>query len=376
MADRREPFSINPQTQGGAVPTPEKWEVLVRRDNFAASEIRIPVLGELQPGEVRLVAEKFGLTANNVSYARFGDGGVPFWNAFPAPPEFGRVPLWSFVRVAESRNADIPVGGRYFGFVPMASHHTVQAEVTPRGFVETSPQRAFLPPWYLTFQRVGEPDDLDDVRALMRPVFPASFNLADLVERQAALGAKTLIVTSASSKTAIGMVDELLARRVGIPTVGVTSAGNQEFVESLGIYDEVVTYDAIESAGVTSPAVLVDFTGSAKWLGVVYQHFAPSLSHGVLVGFTHPNPDDKAPPGLPDPQPEFFFTPAIEDQAIADKGADAYFSRYHEAESRFLRRLASWIAIRGGQGPADLTDAFRCLLAGDQAPDVGRVLLP
>lgn len=358
------------------MPTPEKWEVLVRRDNFAASEIRVPVLDDLRPGEVRLVAEKFGLTANNVSYARFGDGGVPFWNAFPAPPEFGRVPLWSFVRVAESRNADIPVGGRYFGFVPMASHHTVQAEVTPRGFVETSPQRAFLPPWYLTFQSVGEPDDLDDVRALMRPVFPASFNLADLVERQAERGAKSLIVTSASSKTAIGLVDELLARRVGIPTVGVTSEGNQAFVESLGIYDEVVTYDAIESAGVTSPAVFVDFTGSAKWLGVVYQHFASSLSQGVLVGFTHPNPDDKAPPGLPDPQPEFFFTPAIEGQAIAEEGADAYYSRYHQAETRFLRRLTSWLAILGGQGPAELTDAFRCLLAGDQAPDVGRVLLP
>lgn len=358
------------------MPTPEKWEVLVRRDNFAASEIRIPVLEDLRPGEVRLEVEKFGLTANNVSYARFGDGGVPFWNAFPAPPEFGRVPLWSFVRVTESRNADIPAGGRYFGFVPMASHHTVQAEVTPRGFVETAPQRAFLHPWYLTFQRVGEPDELDDARALMRPVFPASFNLANLVERQAALGAKTLIVTSASCKTALGMADELRARNVGIPAVGVTSPGNEAFVESLGIYDEVVTYDAIESIDVTSPAVLVDFTGSAKWLGVVYQHFAPSLSHGVLIGFTHPNPDDKAPPGLPDPQPEFFFTPVIEDQAIAEAGADAYYARYHESETRFLERMASWLVVQGGQGPADLTDAFRSLLAGDQAPDAGRVLLP
>lgn len=358
------------------MPTSEKWEVLVRRDNFAASEIRVPVLGELGPGEVRLALEKFGLTGNNLSYARFGDGGVPYWNSFPGPPEFGRVPLWSFVRVVESRNADIPVGSRYFGYVPMTSHHTAQAEVTPRGFLDTSPQRAFLHPWYLTFQHVGEPDDLDDVRALMRPMFPASFNLAGLVERQAAHGAKSLIITSASCKTAIGLADELRARRVGIPAVGVTSAGNQAFVESLGIYDEVVTYDAIESAPVTSPAVLIDFTGSAKWLGVVYQHFARSLSYSALIGFTHPNPDDKAPPGLPDPQPEFFFTPVIEDQAIAEQGADAYYSRYHESETRFLRRMASWLTIRGGRGPAELTDAFRCLLAGDQAPDVGRVLLP
>jgi Protein of unknown function (DUF2855) len=359
------------------VPTQKKWEVLFRRDNLATSEIRVPVLGDLQPGEVRLDIEKFALTANNVSYARFGDGkNVPFWNAFPGPPELGRVPLWSFVRVTESRNADIPVGGRYFGYVPMASHHTVQAEVTPRGFMDTSPQRGFLHPWYLTFQCVGEPDNLDDFRALMRPVFPASFNLASLVERQAALGAKSVIITSASCKTAIGMADELLERGADITTVAITSAVNKAFVESLGIYDEVATYDAIQSATVTSPAVFIDFTGAAKFRRAVYQYFAPSLSYGALIGFTHPGAEDMAPPGLPDPQPEPFFTPVVEDQAIAEGGADHYYSRYHESETRFLQRMASWLAIRHGQGPADLVDAFRCLLAGDQAPAVGRVLTP
>ena len=150
----------------------------------------VPAPGELQPGEVRLALEKFGLTANNVTYAKFGDGvNAPFWNAFPGPPQLGRVPLWSFVRVTESRHADIPVGARFFGYVPMTSEHIVHAEVTSRGFRDTSPQRAFLHPWYVTFQRAGEPDDLDDYRALMRPVFPASFNLAGLVEQQIALGA-------------------------------------------------------------------------------------------------------------------------------------------------------------------------------------------
>jgi hypothetical protein len=351
--------------------------VLFRRDNLAAAEIRAPVLSDLLPGEVRLAVEKFGVTSNNVSYARFGDGEhVPFWNAFPGPQGLGRVPLWSFVRVTESRNADIPAGSRYFGYVPMASHHTVAAEATPRGFLDTSPQRAFLHPWYLTFQRVGEPDNLDDFRALMRPIFPASFNLASLVERQAAHGVKSLIITSASCKTAIGMTDELLERRAGVATVGITSAANRAFVESLGIYDQVATYDAIKSATVTSPAGFIDFTGAGHWQEAVYQCFASSLSYGVLIGFTHPGADDTAPPGLPAPQPEPFFTPVVEDQAIAEEGADRYYCRYHESETRFLERMASWLAIRPGQGPAELVDAFRCLVAGDQAPGEGRVLTP
>ncbi|MEQ0565861.1 DUF2855 family protein [Amycolatopsis sp. NEAU-NG30] len=359
------------------MPTRENWEVLVKRDDITATEIRVPEPAALQPGEVRLEVERFGLTANNVSYAKFGAGNlIAFWNAFPAPPEYGRVPVWAFVRVAESRNDAIAVGSRYFGYVPMASHHTVQAQVTPRGFLDTSPERGFLHPWYLTFQSVGEPDELDDFRALMRPVFPASFTLADLVERQAAQGAKSLIVTSASCKTAIGLAEELRARQTGIATVGITSADKKAFVESLGVYGEVATYDAFESAGVTAPAVLVDFTGSAKVLHAVYAQFAPSLTQGVLIGFNHPEPGEQAPAGLPDPQPELFFTPMVEDHTIGEEGADAYYARYHEAETRYLRSMASWLTIRHGQGPAAVADAFRSLATGTQAPDEGRVLTP
>ncbi len=359
------------------MPTRGKWEVLFRRDDLAVSEIRVPVLEDLRPGEVRLAIEKFGLTANNVSYTQFGDGkNAPFWNAFPGPPALGRVPIWSFVRVVESRNDGIPVGSRYFGFVPMASHHTVHAEVTPRGFRDISPQRSFLHPWYVTFQHAAEPDELDDFRALMRPVFPAAFNLADLVERQAALGVKSLIITSASCKTAIAMVDEVLERGLGVATTAVTSAGHRGFVAGLGLYDEVVTYDTVGSATVRAPAMVIDFTGVAPCLRAVYRHFAVALTAGVLIGFTHPGAADEPPPGLPDPQPAFFFTPMVEDQAVAEEGPDAYYARYQEAETRFLQRMSSWHTLRTGHGPVAVVDAFQSLRSGEQVPDEGRVLLP
>ena len=147
------------------------------------------------------------------------------------------------------------------------------------------------------------------------------------------------------------MVDELRERGVGIATVAATSARNKVFVESLGSYDEVLTYDAIGSATVTSPAVLIDFTGAARVLGAVYQHFAPSLLSGVLIGLTHRNPRTRRRPGCRTRSPEFFFTPAVEDQAIAAEGEDAYFAQYHAAETRFLQRMASWLTIRHGQGP-------------------------
>jgi hypothetical protein len=55
--------------------------------------------GPLAPGAARLKVEAFALTANNVTYATFGEA-MGYWNFFPAAdPAFGRVPVWGFAKV-------------------------------------------------------------------------------------------------------------------------------------------------------------------------------------------------------------------------------------------------------------------------------------
>ena len=50
--------------------------------------------------------DKFALTANNVTYAAFGDA-MHYWKFFPGPDdESGRVPVWGFADVADSRCND------------------------------------------------------------------------------------------------------------------------------------------------------------------------------------------------------------------------------------------------------------------------------
>ena len=59
---------------------------------------------ELQPGQSRLRVDAFGLTANNVTYAVFGDM-LGYWKVFPATDsadQWGRVPVWGFAEVVES----------------------------------------------------------------------------------------------------------------------------------------------------------------------------------------------------------------------------------------------------------------------------------
>lgn len=353
------------------------WEVLVKRDDPATAEVRPVEPAPLGPGEVRVALEKVAMTTNNATYARFGDDAViAFWNAFPGPDGLGRVPVWAFVRVTESAHPDVAVGTRYYGYMPMASHHVVAAQPVPGGFMDSAPERSFLHPWYLTFERAGEPDELDDRRAAVHCVYPASFNLADLVTRKAAEGARTAVVTSASSKVSTGLAAELAARAPGLATVGITSARNVAFVTGLGLYDQVVSYEELETVPVTGPSVLVDVTGDPGIRTRAAAHLADGLVHTALVGFTHPAASVLPPSGMAGPEPEVFFTPAIEMAAAEAEGPEAYRARYAAAERRFLEQAGQWLSVTHRRGPDAIVASFRDLLTGEQRPDEIVVLAP
>jgi hypothetical protein len=350
------------------------WSLVVEQDDPTAAECRPANHPALAPGEVRLAVEKFALTMNSVTYVRLGDGELPFLDAFPSPAGYARVPVWAFLRVIDSRNDGIAIGGRYFGFVSIGTHHTVAARHTSRGFVDTAPEHEFLPIWYRTFQRVAEPDELDDRRAVFRPIFPASFNLAEFVAGQAEDGVKSVVITSASSRTAIGLAD-LLARHADLPTVGLTSAANLDFVAGIGCYDTLACYNELGSVSVLAPAVLVDFTGEHRRISAIYDRFPGALAHTALVGYTHPG-SVQQPPELTDPEPKIFFTPAVEEQRVAEEGEHAFYARYHDAEQRFLESTTAWLTIRRQRGPAEIADVFRDLVAGEQPPGVSYLLSP
>ena len=65
---------------------------------------------ELADGEALLHIESFGLTANNITYAVFGDA-MNYWAFFPASgPGWGKLNVWGYARVEESRNSGVAEG--------------------------------------------------------------------------------------------------------------------------------------------------------------------------------------------------------------------------------------------------------------------------
>ncbi|WNV84556.1 DUF2855 family protein [Umezawaea sp. Da 62-37] len=350
----------------------DTWDLLFERGDLSKHEVRHSEAAALEPGQVRLAVERFGVTAVTAAYAMFGDSPLRFFDVFPAPEGFGRVPVWGFARVVESRAADVAEGSRFFGLLPMSSHHTVTPEVVDGGFVDAG-QQAVPHDWYRTYDS-ADPDELDDRRALLHPLFPCSFTLADLIGKQVAAGVKSVVITSASSKTAIGLAD-LLARVDGVVVTGVTSDEHKAFTSGLGLYDTVLAYDELGVDVASSPTVFVDFTNSEERMRAVYRHAGGELTTTLLAGFTHPS-TSFAPPELGDPQPQPYFTPVVEQQVMAETGVDAYRRDYREAETRFLIGSRSWLDVQRGSGPEAIADAYRAVLAGEQPPSAGAVLTP
>src|SRR4051794_40539132 len=110
------------------------WDLLVDRTDLTQTSIVEVPEPEVGDGQVLLKVDRVGMTANNVTYAVFGDA-MQYWDFFPAPPGFGRVPLWGFADVVASRAAGVAEGTRVYGYLPTSSHLVVEpVKADERGF--------------------------------------------------------------------------------------------------------------------------------------------------------------------------------------------------------------------------------------------------
>lgn len=280
-----------------------------------------------------------------------------------------------FASVAASRHAEIAEGGTYFGFYPMATHLVIDAEVRSGGFVDRAEHRSGHAAAYRTYQEQGEGQhegDRGDRSLLLRGLFLTSFLVDDYLDDNDFFGAEAVLVTSASSKTAIALAHRLHVRR-GPAAIGVTSSSNREFVAGLGLYDAVITYDETSAVDTFRPSVIVDIAGSTEVLGALHRGLGDSLRFSSQVGATHweefGGADD-----LPGPTPTFFFAPGQITKRTSEWGADEFASRTTAALDDFIDDSRRWLEVERGGGPDAVEGAYRGLLDGSARPDRGHIL--
>jgi len=349
----------------------------VSRNDINTHQIdtNVPV-SALADGEALFKVDHFSFTANNITYAAFGDA-MKYWDFFPAKEGWGIVPVWGFADVIESKAEGVTVGERFYGYFPMSSHLKVTpAKVSAGGFFDGAAHRQHLSPIY-NFYANSKTDpsysaDMEELQMIFRPLFMTSFLIDDFLEDNDFFGAKQIVLSSASSKTAYGLAF-LLAQREGVNVIGLTSAGNVEFVESMGSYDTVVTYDKIDTLDASLPTVYVDMAGSGDVRSAVHGHFGNNLTYSCSVGASHwdqmgPNTD------LPGPAPTLFFAPAQGQKRSNDWGAEGLQQRTGKAWVNFIKAAAGWTDIVKQRGPEAIAAVYSDTANGKVNPKQGNIL--
>ncbi len=350
----------------------EHWEFLIDRTDLARTEVRslaAPDTIALAEGEVLLEVERFALTANNITYGVYGDR-IAYWRFFPAEENWGRIPVWGFATVRRSTVESVPVGTRLFGFLPMSSHWVTRLERRAWGVVDVSPHRAELPSAYNGFVEAA-PGAFDDQIALLRPLFLTAFLLDDYFAENEDFGATTFILSSASSKTALGLA-WLLAQR-GVRVIGLTSPGNTGFVESVGWYAATRTYEALARDPVDGPVVFVDFAGNPEVVSDVHHSLGDRLVHSAVVGSTHQAAGAVGPGRLPGPRPTFFFAPDRVRQRSKDWGSAAFNTRVQQALEGFIT-ANGWLQVETHSGSEALAAIYQTVLSGEARPETGHMV--
>jgi hypothetical protein len=355
-------------------------DILVRRDDLRGIEARRAAIPDaaMTAGHARLAIDRFAFTANNITYAAFGER-MSYWDFFPAPQGFGIIPVWGFADVIDAGDTALQPGERIFGYFPMSSQVVLRPErVSESRFVDASPHRAELPPVYNVYERVaGDPAyarEREPHQMLLRPLFMTSFLIEDFISDNDHFGARRVLIASASSKTALGVAFAFREKRYpGLEIVALTSRRNRAFVESTGYYDRAVAYDEIGALDAATPSALIDMAGNVDVVRAVHERLGPALAYSMGVGGTHwENLAPGAP--MPGPKPRFFFAPSQIRKRREEWGPGGLETRFAGVWPRFLDSAAGWLTFDELFGAEAVARGYRETVEGSSDPARGLIM--
>jgi hypothetical protein len=234
-------------------------------------------------------------------------------------------------------------------------------QVSAHGFTDGAAHRAGLPPFYNRYNPASPAWGDEALQCLFRPLYATSFLIDCLV---ATRPVDTLILSSASSKTALGVAQASKGRQ---RVVGLTSPVNRGFCEMTGYYDQVLSYDEI--AQVRGDAIaFIDFSGHGGVRSDVHTLLGERLKESHIVGDTHwQSPNTNA---LPGPVPQLFFAPTVAQDRVAEWGPAGFEQRLGEAWGRFAATLG-WLRVERVTGDAAVAKVWAELVAGCIDPAAG-----
>jgi len=332
----------------------------------------------LADSQVDVAIRRFAFTANNVTYARLGPPiptlGFGYWDFFPVDADWGCIPVWGLADVVASRHAALDEGKTLFGFFPLATHLRLNVgAVSGATVLDQSAHRRSLPATYNQYliadQGLGLSAEAMDAYMVLRPSFSLSFCCASHLSEQRWFDARRVVISSASSKAAMGLA--MLLADEDIEVVGLTSSRRVHEIDSRAVFDRVVPYEGVTSLPNDVPTIFVDIANTSEVTHTVHEHLGPRLRASIAAGFTHGSDFGE---GLPGPSRELFMAPAHMQRLQGVWGKELYWQRFTEAWRRFHALIARHTAFVHTTGSTGVERVYREVLQGQVSDDTAHVL--
>lgn len=350
------------------------YQLITNKKDFHDHKIIAHTPPELEDGQILVKIDQFAFTSNNITYAAVGEM-VGYWKFFPISETEGIIPVWGFSEVIASKSEDVSVSERLYGYYPMGSHLVMRpAKVRHGNFMDGMAHRAELPQIYNHYINTksdpGYSVEGEAFQSIFRPLFTTSFLIDDLFFDNDFFGSKNIILTSASSKTAIGLAFLLSQRKkaVGIKVIGLTADRNMDFVSSLGFYDEVISYNNLKDIEAEKSAI-VDFSGSDKTQSDLQAQLGENLLYNCLVGMV-----DWQNRGAAATNGTFFFAPTQALKRNKEWGPEVFQKKLANSWLSFTNNAKNWVSIRETTSTEALSDLYLEMLNGRIDPSIGHIV--
>ena len=190
-------------------------EFLVNKNDFFTTTFLDSERPIAKKNEVLLKIEKYAFTSNNITYAIMGNT-LNYWNFFPTKESNGIIPVWGFANVVSSNHKNILVGDRYYGYFPMSNYlKVIPKNIKFFGFIDGSKHRKDLPAVYNLYTKVSKKfDQILEYHPTIKPLFLTSFLNYYYLRDENFFDSDQIILTSASSKTALSLAFLLKKNKV------------------------------------------------------------------------------------------------------------------------------------------------------------------
>lgn len=258
----------------------------------------------------------------------------------------------------------------------MSSYLIVKPEnIKPFGFIDGTTHRKPLPPIYNFYAK--KPESFSDVEkgyySIIKPLFTTAFLNYLFLEEENFFEAEQILLTSASSKTALGIAYMLFSNKEqhGKKIIGLTSSKNKVFLQETGLYDQIFSYDELDNIP-SLKTTMVDLGGNIELLLKINNQLNEHLRFTSLIGLA----DWKSAGDMKQvPNSKFFFAPDYATKLFQKLGPDVANEQINKTQENFTELAQNWIDLKFVHFEAGIKDLYLNMLDGKVDPSKGYVVL-